>query len=797
MAETSCHSSSEDTPKRQSVAPQHTSNDETRSERPMISTIRVPMPTPGSPHAPHFKGKRVRDFLDSLEAHALAAHLPNERLSQYVLRYCHSSIKRVIESSVEIGEGDWTCVREYMIDLYSSNDKTPPITSDRLRAWVRQHANKTVFKSEKDVDKYYRKFIAQSNVLTSKGLLLNADADRLFYQGIPHDLRKKIRAKLPVEQTKTVSPPPLVNVLRLLRAEYDEEDIDAEIETVGFNNDLCTDSSSESEEDFDGWMFARSKKKQQDSKVETDNKRENLVSQESSMVESLAKQVQDLLQNQATLKDQLSLREASINDRRCYMCDQVGSHRLGISHCPETNRLIDEGLIKYSDRGKIVRTDSSPLPRAQVGNGGIAHTLREERSQNKGKFVEGRPLLSTSHVGLMYNGRDVLSDRTVGIASVDGTHLALPVTRSQVKKDNRWDPLRRPEDKNRQPDLNTREPASQARVPAAPPNTQDRQDVRMNIEEQPTRPHPANTEEGWREQVRAKKQAAHRDEGGKAKGAGWHYTSQIQESIDGDDVQEKILGTTVTLSIKEILGISADLQKRFTNLTKTKRSENVAKNACIHFEDNGDVENAPFVPETMQISFDDNQDTDNVATRYSSAIMLEPPSILAWMTGRFEAVMAGRRVKCMIDTGSELNLISDTLFRQTSLPLETDGVKWSLKGINGEAVPMIGLLRNVPVDIGGHRFDHHFFVSAEGTGNQEVILGQPWLQWYSANIGYTRQGQIVLRLWKNGCTSICPSIRRNPTITIQLATADVVKTHNQSSRMVTMEEYDGLEEEKW
>ena len=79
----------------------------------------------------------------------------------------------------------------------------------------------------------------------------------------------------------------------------------------------------------------------------------------------------------------------------------------------------------------------------------------------------------------------------------------------------------------------------------------------------------------------------------------------------------------------------------------------------------------------------------------------------------------------MVDTGSELNLISDELYQQTNLALNVDGAHWSLKGINGGAVPLVGCCRDIPLIRSGHHFDHHFFISKEGTGKQDVILGQP------------------------------------------------------------------------
>jgi hypothetical protein len=52
---------------------------------------------------------------------------------------------------------------------------------------------------------------------------------------------------------------------------------------------------------------------------------------------------------------------------------------------------------------------------------------------------------------------------------------------------------------------------------------------------------------------------------------GYHFTSMVQDMVNGDVVQTKILETMITLPLKEIIGISADLQKRFAGLTKTRR----------------------------------------------------------------------------------------------------------------------------------------------------------------------------------------------------------------------------------
>ena len=64
-----------------------------------------------------------------------------------------------------------------------------------------------------------------------------------------------------------------------------------------------------------------------------------------------------------------------------------------------------------------------------------------------------------------------------------------------------------------------------------------------------------------------------------------------------------------------------------------------------------------------------------------------------------------------------------------------------------EMVPLVGCCREVPVSIGGHQFDHHFFVNSE-TGKQDVILGRPWLQWYTATLVYSWLGSVEMKVWK-------------------------------------------------
>ena len=49
---------------------------------------------------------------------------------------------------------------------------------------------------------------------------------------------------------------------------------------------------------------------------------------------------------------------------------------------------------------------------------------------------------------------------------------------------------------------------------------------------------------------------------------GYHFTSTVQDMANGDVVQTKILDMPITLPLKDVIGISTDLQKWFAGLTK-------------------------------------------------------------------------------------------------------------------------------------------------------------------------------------------------------------------------------------
>ena len=524
------------------------------------------------------------------------------------------------------------------------------------------------------------------------------------------------------------------------------------------------------------------------------------------------------------LTNQQIMREA-----RCFFCDKT-THRLGLKFCPEVEVCIKEGLVAYTPLGRLARLDGSELPRAFGSDGGVAKVLREQSAASshlKGKAREASrdlPPHMASYAGLLFDGQEVLSSEVFNASpsSVVPEWRASP-TRSQKDKETRFDPIKQPEKRQSEarsvpkPKENQNKPPVPTR-PADAPIQSNPQAFNLRtpaVQSTPqafnVRPPAVNTEDAFknRRTVTSKtKDVEMKDTNPKAKSTpSYHFTSDIQEMYDLDKiVREKVNKTLVHLELGELLAISAFLQKSVSNMTKTRReytSKPVVASAVEVLEEvdwseeeitvselaggyESDDEdfycslpatesftNLSFVESRVGLEFDESSESkEDIMICYASAVKIHPAPqpLFAMVTGRFKGKFAGMDVIFMIDTGSELNLMAKDFYDRTGLAIDLDGTRWSLKGINGRPVQLGGCVRDAEIKISGRRFDHHVFVSREGTGKQEIILGQPWLQWYSASIQYTRQGAMNMRIWQDGDGDKFDCCKQGPSILVPLCT---------------------------
>ena len=127
-------------------------------------------------------------------------------------------------------------------------------------------------------------------------------------------------------------------------------------------------------------------------------------------------------------------------------------------------------------------------------------------------------------------------------------------------------------------------------------------------------------------------------------------------------------------------------------------------------------------------------------------------------TGSITVQLGGVDLSALVDGGSELNLAGNHVPDRTGCAVDFEGMKWSLRGIHGSPEQLQGVLTDAPLKIAGYDFPHHFFVSHQSIGHHDLILGQPFLQWFAARIDYDRNCIVKMFLWKDGDRTTKPTL---------------------------------------
>lgn len=222
---------------------------------------------------------------------------------------------------------------------------------------------------------------------------------------------------------------------------------------------------------------------------------------------------------------------------------------------------------------------------------------------------------------------------------------------------------------------------------------------------------PVNTEEIFKNRrtasLKTRPDVEMKDEPAKAKSTPqYHFTSDVQEMYDLDKiVRDKVNKTIVQLELGELLALSAFLQKSVSNMTKTQHEYNTkpvtASIVEVLDEEDGYEEgyaselaggydeelsypspndaymNTGYVESRIGLEFDEaTENKEKIMICYASAIKIHPTPqpLFAMVTGRFRGKFAGFDIIFMIDTSSELNLMSLEFYEKTSLAIDLDGM---------------------------------------------------------------------------------------------------------------------------
>ncbi|KAA1064066.1 hypothetical protein PGTUg99_004058 [Puccinia graminis f. sp. tritici] len=119
--------------------------------------------------------------------------------------------------------------------------------------------------------------------------------------------------------------------------------------------------------------------------------------------------------------------------------------------------------------------------------------------------------------------------------------------------------------------------------------------------------------------------------------------------------------------------------------------------------------------------------------------------------GMVDMIINKRKIRTLVDTGAEMNIILDSLADQLGL-LTTEIFMW-LKGIGGHFTPIIGIAENIPVSVfPGHIHLANFFIVK---GSVHTVIGRPFLADHNIRLELSSQKGEVLRFLDTNQRRLC------------------------------------------
>ncbi|EMD31743.1 hypothetical protein CERSUDRAFT_77998 [Gelatoporia subvermispora B] len=640
------------------------------------------MPLPGTKGAPKFKGAHVTDFVDDFPTCAKAAGAPDAEWPNQCLRYCANNVRRVIKHFQEFKPtaSDWDAAKANLLQLYGSTDEESKFRPSKLQKFYRAARGRRMT-TVQHFDKYFWEFLEMLGDVTETKMVTEKECDLYFYKGIPQRARRKIHAKLEKAgvAVEMHSPPPIKKTIEQAKSLFGEEDVDEDSDdSRGSSDKTSKDDSSGS----DGLSSSedsepRSKRKKHRKSKEPAKSRVELKVKHEALSDSESKQVPVQASTEGIDLD----------------------HVIGTKSCPETIKLVEEGLIKLGSTGRLVRPDGSELPRALPGQEGIARVLRNDtklRARSDPAKKDVPPHMSVLAMGLCRDGEHTR-----------GTKQKWTTTCEEVDKDN--------------------EVVKEVRFEELLMEVAKLSNRKVQQEDEPARVRPpaVNMKEGWREWERKRQEARSekRDTDHiaeslplESKGNLYRFTSTLQDDVQVEEVQAQLLATKV--------GARAIITEIAGEVEASPMTEDEKELGGPQCKASGGQ------PGIALLTCGTTEDLGAILQRYTSAVSLRSKRFFAMATGFVKARFG--------------------VWEQTDVPIDEDGAQWSLRGISGEPVKLLGCCREAPLKIDGSRFDHHFFISTQETGTHDGILGQPWFHWFSCRVDYDRFGTMEVEAWPTG-----------------------------------------------
>ncbi|OSX64611.1 hypothetical protein POSPLADRAFT_1053421 [Postia placenta MAD-698-R-SB12] len=150
--------------------------------------------------------------------------------------------------------------------------------------------------------------------------------------------------------------------------------------------------------------------------------------------------------------------------------------------------------------------------------------------------------------------------------------------------------------------------------------------------------------------------------------------------------------------------MAPELQKRFAALTRTRKevmvqSIKLQEEEVVKSEEEEDKQDRSDELGTAMVAYSTAEELYGLLERYAGAVAVGSRRYYAMACGVLEGKFGSEQVTFLINSGSELNLITRRVWEQSGVDMDSDGSRWSLKGINGDPVPLLGDRADEPIKL--------------------------------------------------------------------------------------------------
>lgn len=501
---------------------------------------------------------------------------------------------------------------------------------------------------------------------------------------------------------------------------------------------------------------------------------------------------------------------------RCWFCKQTGRHPPRLNACPEVRQLLKEDILVEDNKGTITMTDGSRIPsKTSDPSETMEQFIRRihmpnrrdspphQRAANQMLYEPSRDnYWTTDSLRLIEPWDEEPYNPEVAQLSNNDDWDAMDVDRSE-KRNTRFEPYANADPRK------TRSPQNRpyVEVPplarSTPPKSKDnvthlpKPSADVPIQRLPPRvpvnppsilkrspPTPTRMNNVPNEDIEMMDLPDETSKGPERlhpprAPAKLEFTSEAKQDFNSDKFFEGVLRQPLTVTLGELLGASGEVSRRCFQYTKTRKEPITKMKTSVVNRNSQSFWSYPDPDDSLSEEEEICSTTSDYRPTYHNRAVSHGPHLLnpslegrvfsvnqlareidknlyAAGTGKLEITVGQTEgIRAMVDTGSELNMMSRSLQEQLGIPIDPAGSAWAVRGINGQPENLFGCCRKVPIELGGLRFDHIFFVKdGEVSGDYQVLLGQPWLHAAAADIKYEvdEQGDrfINMRLYNRG-----------------------------------------------